>query len=119
MLNGPAAASLRSRLLHGGESLHAPHLIDLEVLHVIRRYAPEREFDEHRAQTAMRDHLDLPIERYPHDVFFQRMWELRENVTAYDAAYIALAEALGATLITADQKLARSVPRGVRTEVVK
>jgi len=79
----------------------------------------EREFDEHRAQAAMRDHLDLPIERYPHDVFFQRMWELRENVTAYDAAYIALAEALGATLITADQKLAQSVPRGVRTEVVK
>lgn len=110
---------LRRRLLDNGESLHAPHLIDVEVLQVIRRYERNGDIDAERARHALGDHLDLPIERYPHDVLFSRMWELRGSVTAYDAAYVALAEALDATLLTADQKLARSAPRGVRVEIVQ
>jgi predicted nucleic acid-binding protein len=117
ILNRPAAPALRRRLLHSGELLHAPHLIDVEVLQVIRRYLLAGNLDEQRATEAMRDHLDLPIERYPHDVLFSRIWQLRTNLTAYDAAYVALAEALDATLLTADVRLARSVPRGVRVEV--
>jgi predicted nucleic acid-binding protein len=118
LLNRPAAPALRRRLLHSGELLHAPHLIDVEVLQVIRRYLLAGSLDEKRAKEAMRDHLDLPLERYPHDVLFSRIWELRANLTAYDAAYVALAEALDATLVTADLRLAKSVPRGVRVEVV-
>jgi predicted nucleic acid-binding protein len=118
LLNRPSAPALRRLLLHSGELLHAPHLIDVEVLQVIRRYLLAGNLDEKRATEALSDHLDLPIERYPHEVLFSRIWQLRTNLTAYDAAYVALAEALDAILVTADVRLARGVPRGLRVEVV-
>lgn len=115
LLGGPAAAGSALRIAPPGESLHAPHLLDLEVAQVLRRYHRTGALDEARGSAALRDLLDLEIHRYAHDLFLPRIWELRDHVTAYDAAYLALAEALGAPLLTLDERLARA--RGHRARV--
>ena len=101
-----------------GETLHAPHLIDLEVLQAVRRFVRSNQLTPARAAQALDDFAALRVQRYPHLALVPRMWELRENATAYDAAYLALAEALPGTLLTCDAALA-SVP-GIyaRVEVV-
>jgi predicted nucleic acid-binding protein len=106
LLSTQAASRVCERLSAAGETLHAPHLLDLEVLQVLRRYCASGEITLDRAEQAVADYLDFPIIRYSHDVFAFRIWELRENLTAYDGAYVALAEALSASLITRDRKLA-------------
>lgn len=93
----------------------APHLLDLEVIQVLRRYCATGELTLERAQQALEDLRDLGIARYPHGHFLDRIWELRQNVTAYDAAYLALAESLSVPLLTCDGRL-KSAP-GVRAEV--
>lgn len=100
------------------ESLHAPHLIDLEVLQVLRRYVLHGDLAPGRAQEALDDLAALPLERYSHQPFGARVWELRHNLTAYDGAYVALAEALDAPLVTADGPLARSTGHRARVEVL-
>ena len=85
---------------------HAPHLLDVEVAQVIRRYAPNGEIDSDRGRAALADLADFPLHRYPHDFLLSRVWDLRNNLTAYDAVYIALAEALDAPLLTRDRRLA-------------
>ena len=92
------------------ETLHAPHLIDLEVLQALRRFVRLRSLLPVRASEALVDFADLRIERYGHLVLANRIWQLRDSATAYDAAYLALAEALPATLLTCDAALAK-VPR--------
>ena len=87
------------------ETLHVPHLIDLEVAQVLRRYVSRGQIAEERARQALDDLRDLDLSRYPHDVLLGRIWELRQNASAYDAAYLALAEALGAPLLTSDARL--------------
>lgn len=117
LLQTPRARSLEG-VLFGGEPLAAPHLLDLEVAQVLRRHVLEGSLDAGRAGGALRDHQDLRVERYPHHLFLPRIWELRENATAYDAAYLALAEALDAELVTCDGKLADVPGHGARVRVV-
>jgi len=104
----PAAEVIRRRFFAPGQTLHAPHLLDLEVAQVLRRYFLSRVLSPERAQQALEFFTDLPLTRYQHSAFLPRIWELRQNLTAYDAAYVALAEALRATLITRDAALASS-----------
>lgn len=99
---------LADRVLASGETLHVPHLLDVEVAHALRRYATTREISVARGLEALEDLADLPLLRYPHTELLERMWDLRGSISAYDAAYVALAEALDAPLITTDGKLARS-----------
>ncbi len=98
--------------------LHAPHLIDVEVAQVLRRYVNRGQLGEHHAAAALDDLRDLALERYPHHLFLPRIWDLRDNVTAYDAAYLALAEALDAPLLTCDRRLATAPGHGARVVVV-
>jgi len=93
-----------------GQALCAPHLIDVEITQVLRRFAADGSITDARAREALRDLADLPLMRYPHDILLDRMWDFRHNLTAYDAAYAALAEILPAPLVTCDRKLA-SAPR--------
>jgi predicted nucleic acid-binding protein len=109
---------LRTRLFAGGASLHAPQLIDLEVLHVFRRFERRGVLSASRAAEAVEDLLDLPVTRYPHLALASRIWELRGGLTAYDAAYVALAEALDAPLLTRDAALASVRGHRARVEVI-
>lgn len=117
LLRTPAAPAVEARLF-GGETLHAPHLLDVEVAHVLRRYERTGDLSARRGAEALQDLEGLAIERYPHHVFLRRVWALRANATAYDACYLALAEVLEAPLITTDGRLAGVRGHGARVEVV-
>ena len=93
-----------------GKHLHAPHLIDLEVAQTLRRLVLGGLMVQ-RADDALNDLVQLPVVRYPHHPFMARIWQLRSNVTAYDAAYLALAEFLNAPLLTLDARLSRASSR--------
>jgi predicted nucleic acid-binding protein len=112
---GPNAETIRQRIARPGETLHVPHLFEIEVLHALRRLNFSGTVSSERARLAL-DRLETTtLTRYSHDSLTNRIWELRENLTAYDAAYVALAEALNAPLVTTDARLARAP--GIRTEV--
>jgi predicted nucleic acid-binding protein len=106
LLRAPAAEAIERRLLDARQTLHAPHLLDVEVAQVLRRYAAAGELDHERGRDALADLADFPLRRHPHDFLLPRVWDLRNNLTAYDAVYVALAEALNATLLTRDRRLA-------------
>jgi predicted nucleic acid-binding protein len=110
-----AAPDLRARLARSRETVHVPHVFDLEVVAAIRRHALRGVLSEQRARRALRALDDLRATRYSHVPLRPRIWELRENVTPYDAAYVALAEALPAPLVTVDAALAGAA--GARAEV--
>jgi predicted nucleic acid-binding protein len=106
LLQTPAGQRIENRIYSRNETLHTPHLLDLEVTQVLRRLVHQRTVPVHRADEAFHDLLDLRITRYAHLVLLPRIWQLRPNFSAYDAAYIVLAEKLGATLVTRDGQLA-------------
>jgi predicted nucleic acid-binding protein len=108
LLQTSAAPAITDRLFDPAETLHAPFLLDVEILQILRRYALTGQIDEARGREALADFGDLAIERYPHEPLLERAWALRENLTAYDAVYLALAEVLGAVLVTCDGRLARA-----------
>lgn len=87
-------------------SRHAPHLLDVEVAQVMRRYVSANQVKAPRAHEALEDLSDFPLTRHAHTVLLERVFDLRHNLSAYDAVYVALAEALGATLLTCDRALA-------------
>jgi predicted nucleic acid-binding protein len=118
LLNTEAAPPIAARLFAEAETLHAPHLIDLEVAQVLRRCNSRGELTPERGLQAVEDYLDLPIERYAHDFFLPRIWELRGSITAYDAAYIALAEALESPLVTRDARLASARGHSAKIELL-
>jgi predicted nucleic acid-binding protein len=108
---------IEQRLFVSGESLHSPHLLDLEVLQVLRRLLRTGTISTHRADEAVNDLAALRITRHAGFVLMSRIWELRDNLSAYDAAYVALAEVLGAVLVTRDSKLASAAGHAASVEV--
>jgi predicted nucleic acid-binding protein len=106
LLGTEAGRRVGARITSPGETLHAPHLLDLEVANALRRWVRQKRIPLARAQAAMEDFQDLLVFRYPHDVLLPRIWDLHRNASAYDAAYIVLSEALPAPLVTCDVRLA-------------
>lgn len=109
----PDGDAARARL--HGERLTAPELIDLEVASVFRRQLLAGALDSRRADLALTDLLEMPLRRVPHRPLLPRIWELRQNLTVYDAAYVALAELLELVLVTADLRLSKAP--GLRCKV--
>lgn len=114
--DGPAGDVARARLRR--QMLVAPELIDLETVSVIRRQLQVGRLDARRAALALTDLVELPLRRTSHRPMLARCWELRENVTVYDAAYVALAELLDVVLVTADMRLARTPGARCQFEVL-
>lgn len=117
LLQTTPAAPYAERVLAPEVGLHAPHLLDVEIAQVLRRYVAMGLIHAERGRQAFRDLADFPIERYPHDLFLPRIWALRQHLTAYDAVYVALAEALDAPLLTRDRRLAAAPGHSARVEV--
>ncbi|GAB7192349.1 type II toxin-antitoxin system ribonuclease VapC1 [Kineococcus sp. NUM-3379] len=115
--DGDDGDTARSRLR--GEVLTAPELIDLEVVSVLRRRTASGALDARRADLALLDLLEIPLRRAGHRALLPRCWELRHTVTAYDAAYVALAEALDVPLLTADARLAGAPGVTCRVELLR
>jgi predicted nucleic acid-binding protein len=118
LLRTPAAPAVERRLFDAGESLHAPHLIDLEAAQVLRRYVAAGQISAERGRAALDDLAALSLRRYPHDWLMMRVWRLRDNLTAYDAVYVALSEALAAPLLTRDRRLAAAAGHRAQVELV-
>jgi predicted nucleic acid-binding protein len=108
LLSTHAGRSVATRIEDPAISLHAPCLLDVEVMQALRRYVRERELTPKDALAAIEDLRALDIERHAHEPLLDRVWRLRDNLTAYDAVYVALAEALETTLLTCDARLARA-----------
>jgi predicted nucleic acid-binding protein len=120
LLQTPVGNRVEHRIFSAFSSsrLHAPSLLDIEVAQVLRKCVAVNQLKASRAEEALQDFLDLQLTRYSHDALLWRVWDLRHNMTAYDAVYIALAEALGAPLITCDRKLASSSGHSAVVEVI-
>ena len=115
----PAGLDIDQRIARGGESLHAPHLLDLEVAQAFRRLARDGTIPAHRADAAIYDLMELNIERYDHFPLLSRIWGYRHNLSIYDATYLVLAEDLGAALFTCDRRLASAPGHGVKVVLFK
>jgi len=118
LLQTSSGVEVARRALSPGESLHAPHLLDIEVAQVLRRAVKMRAISRDRAHEALEDLSQLRLQRYPHFPFLPRVWELHGNLTAYDAVYVALAETLDAILLTRDRKIAAAPGHHARVEVI-
>ena len=121
LFRGAPANDVARELREHDFDVHAPHLLDVEVLSAMRRLVATGAASPERARQALDDLLDLRIVRYPHDVLAPLIWQLRDNFSAYDATYVALAEALadqGAPFLTADARLARATEAHTDVRVV-
>ncbi|HWY56912.1 MAG TPA: type II toxin-antitoxin system VapC family toxin [Terriglobales bacterium] len=118
LLQTAAAQRIESRIFVRNRSLHAPELLDLEIVQVLRRLVRQGTLSAPRAEAAIQDLLDMRITRYPHSVLLPRIWQLRHNLSASDAAYVVLAEQLGATLLTRDARVASAAGHTAAVEVV-
>jgi predicted nucleic acid-binding protein len=112
----PRDTRLVERLSHARE-LHAPHLLDVEMLHALRRLVATGKLTAERAEYVREDFAALRIRRYAHHPFADRIWALRDNLTAYDAAFVALAEALAVPIVTCDARLATAPVHGAEVEL--
>ena len=121
LLQTPKAVAVEQRLFSSGSNAlawHAPHLIDIEVAQVLRKHVAAGIMTAVRGREALDDLRDLPLIRYPHDFVLSRIWELCHNLTAYDATYVALAEALEVPLVTCDRSIAVAPGHRARVEVI-
>jgi predicted nucleic acid-binding protein len=119
LLNTPAGRAIATRIADPALSLHAPHLVDVEVAQALRRYAREGGIDDATARAAIGDLHELDLERHAHEPLLDRVWQLRRNLTAYDAVYVALAEALDGVLVTCDARLTRALGAARRVVLVR
>jgi predicted nucleic acid-binding protein len=119
LLQTPLGTRVEARLFREAEEFHSPHLVDVEVTQGLRRLVRSGEVTAARAAEAIADLVDLDLHRHAHLDLLTRAWRLRENITVYDAMYLALAEALDATVITCDVPLARAPGQRARIEAVE
>lgn len=118
LLQTPLGAQVEARLLRDDGEWHAPHLLDVEIVQGLRRLARAGEVSSGRAGQAIEDLADLDLHRHAHIDLLGRAWMLRDNLTAYDAMYVALAEALEAPIVTCDHPLAKAPGHRARIEVI-
>ena len=119
LLNTAAGRTIATRIAEPSLGLHVPHLADIEVAQALRRYANDGELGPADAAAALEDLRALDLQRHAHEPLLERVWELRPNLSAYDAVYIALAEVLDTVLLTCDSRLARAPGVARRVELVK
>ena len=117
LVQSSVGSAIEKRTVWRTEEIHVPHLLDVEVAQVLRRHTFKRIISAERAEQALSDLQTLPLNRHSHLVLLRRIWELRNSFTAYDAAYVAMAEAFDAPLITCDRKLAGATGHRARIEV--
>ena len=117
LLNTTSGKRVAKRIENPAVSIHVPHLIDVEIAHVLRRYTLRGLLTADRGELALGQWRQLDVERYSHGLFLDRMWQLRDNVSAYDAAYVALTEALSAVLVTGDGRLLRTPGLAIHIEL--
>jgi predicted nucleic acid-binding protein len=119
LLQTAVGKKVEARVLDPDEQMNAPHLLDVEATQALRRLTQLKSITATRGKEALSDYAALDIRRAGHLDFLDRMWQLRENVSAYDASYVALAEALDAPLVTCDGKLARSQGHRAKIELIE
>jgi predicted nucleic acid-binding protein len=119
ILDTPTGELVAARIVDPAEGLHVPHLADLEVVQALRRYVREGEIEAARAVVALDDLRALDLQRHSHEPLLERVWALRQNLTAYDAVYVALTEALDGVLVTCDRPLSRAPALAGRVELLQ
>jgi predicted nucleic acid-binding protein len=119
LLQTPLGIRVEARLFRDEDEFHSPHLLDVEVTQALRRLVRAGEVSAERAAKAIEDLIDLDIHRHAHLDLLTRAWKLRANITAYDAMYVALAEALDATVVTCDTPLANAPGHRAHVEVIE
>lgn len=119
LLDLPLAREVTTRISPESETLHAPHLLSVEVTQVVRRYVAIGDLTPQRGAEALTDLADLDVVHYPHEPLLPTIWRLRSNLTAYDAAYVALALALDAPLVTLDQRIGAAPGHGASIDVIR
>jgi predicted nucleic acid-binding protein len=118
LLQTPLGTRVEARLFRDEDELHAPQLVDVELLQGLRRLVRTGEVSPVRADEAILDLVDLDLHRDAHVDLLGRAWRLRDNITAYDAIYVALAEAIDARIVTCDNRLATAPGHRARIEVI-
>lgn len=119
LLDLPLAPEVTARLAPDDQTLHAPHLLSVEVAQVVRRYAATGDMSAERSAQALTDLADLDVCHHPHEPLLPTIWRLRSNLTAYDAAYVALALALDAPLVTLDARIAAAPVHGATIDLIR
>jgi predicted nucleic acid-binding protein len=118
LLQTPLGTRVGARLFRNHDEFHSPHLVDVEVAQGLRRLVRTGEVSRDRAADAIADLTDFDLHRHSHVDLLTRAWKLRENITAYDAVYVALAEALEAPIVTCDAPLAKAPGHRARIDVI-
>ena len=118
LLQTSLGARVEARLFGDEDELHAPHLVDVEIAQGLRRLVRTGEVSSGRAGEAIADLTDLDLHRHAHRDLLDRAWKLRDNISAYDAMYVALAEAIEAPIVTCDGPLAKAPGHRARIEVI-